>query len=370
MTTPVLDLRLRVPLERFELDVACAIGEHVTGLFGPSGSGKTTWLECIAGLRTNARGWLQFEGETWFDSERGIRLPSERRRTGYVPQNQRLFPHLDVLGNLRFAPTHAAEPGIGSAPAFPDILEILELVPLLARRTCELSGGERQRVALGRALAAAPRILLLDEPLASLDLALRHRILPFLRRVRDRFDIPILMVSHQPFELQALCDEIIAVHDGAIVARGKPTDVFSDPAVHPFGAPEGFENVLPGVHGGPGDAGSLVDLGPNGEGPTLRTPRLEAPAGVTVTVGIRAHDILLADRPVTGTSARNVLAATVDAIQREEGRDRVRVHLRLEELEGNPLLVEVTKDAVEELRIAPGRTMFLLLKSSAIAVYP
>ncbi|MEE3178395.1 MAG: ATP-binding cassette domain-containing protein, partial [Verrucomicrobiota bacterium] len=177
---------------------------RVTGLFGASGSGKTTWLETMAGLRRSARGFIQFGETVWLDSDARIDVPPEQRGIGYVPQDHLLFPHMTVRRNLQSGQQRAAVSGHDFKRMLEDVVDVLELDSLLERGVRELSGGERQRVALGRALCSGPRLLLLDEPLASLDLQLRLRILPFLQRVRDHFDVPMLVVSHNPIELQAL----------------------------------------------------------------------------------------------------------------------------------------------------------------------
>ena len=200
----MIELDVELPLARFTLEVRCALEEKVTAIVGPSGSGKTSLLESIAGLRPAARGRIAIDG----DDVSG--LPPERRRVGYVPQDIALFPHLDVRGNLTF----------GGRARFDDVVGILELAPLLDRAVASLSGGERQRVALGRALMTAPRLLLLDEPLAAVDQALRERVLEFLRRVRD-LGVPIIYVTHLPFEAMALAAWSVTLEKGKIVAQSK-----------------------------------------------------------------------------------------------------------------------------------------------------
>jgi molybdate transport system ATP-binding protein len=200
-------------LPGFHLVIDAAFDSPVTGIWGPSGAGKTTILELIAGLRHPAAGRITFDGQVLSDVAAGWALAPRRRRIGYVPQDLALFPHLSVEANLAYGRRFPA--GLEPGP----VVDLLEIRSLLSRRVPDLSGGEKQRVALGRALLAAPRLLLLDEPLASLDRALRAKILPALRRIRDELHIPIIYVSHEPFELEALCDEIICIENGLIVER-------------------------------------------------------------------------------------------------------------------------------------------------------
>jgi molybdate transport system ATP-binding protein len=227
MDNAALKLCFNVPLDRFTLDIDCECTHRVTGLFGPSGSGKTTLIESIIGLRKRARGYIACGASVWMDSEQLIFVKTEHRGIGYVPQDHLLFPHYNVRKNLECGVARSQSKGADFAAIFKEVVEVLELDSLLNRKTADLSGGEKQRVALGRALCSCPRVLMLDEPLASLDLELRDRILPFLIRVKDHLKIPILMVSHNPMELQALCDEVMVLREGKIIAQGSPQDVFT-----------------------------------------------------------------------------------------------------------------------------------------------
>jgi molybdate transport system ATP-binding protein len=191
-------------LAPFTLEVTAEMAAPVTGLFGPSGSGKTTVLELIAGLRMPEGGRILLDG-TEITS-----LPARERRVGYVPQDDALFPHLSVSRNIRYG---------ASAEPIEHIAEVLEIVPLLGRGVRKLSGGERKRVALARALASSPRLLLLDEPLAGVDHALRDRVLTYLRRIRDEFAIPMIYVAHDPLEVRAICDEVVVMEGGQVVDR-------------------------------------------------------------------------------------------------------------------------------------------------------
>jgi molybdate transport system ATP-binding protein len=207
---------LRLPLQPFTLEVEATLTAAASGICGPSGAGKTSLLELIAGLRRPAAGRVALDGEVLTDigsdTPRGVFLPARHRRIGYVPQDGALFPHLSVRGNLLYGRRDGEMPDA--------VVEVLGLGPLLDRGIPQLSGGERRRVALGRALAAGPRLLLLDEPLSGLDDALRERVLDHLRMVRDELGVPMLYVSHDLTEVAALCTELLVIERGRVVAHG------------------------------------------------------------------------------------------------------------------------------------------------------
>jgi molybdate transport system ATP-binding protein len=220
-------LGLRCRLGAFRLDIDARLEAPAVGLFGPSGAGKTTLLELVAGLRRPEAGVIRLDGEVLDDRAAGAWRAPEARRLGYVPQDGALFPHLSVERNLRYGLR-----GEDGAASFARVVEVLELGSHASKSVGQLSGGERRRVALGRALLSAPRLLLLDEPLAGLDAALRWRVLPYLRAVREAFGTPMLYVSHDPDEVVALCDEVLLLEAGRITARGTPTELFQ-PATEP-----------------------------------------------------------------------------------------------------------------------------------------
>ena len=367
MSSPVFEMHLRVPLDRFELVGEATSHCRVLGVFGPSGAGKTTLLEALAGLRTEASGRLCCAGEVWLDSRARCRVPASARGVGYVPQDLLLFPHRDVRANLAFGAERARRQDRDFDGTWREVIATLELEPLLGRRVDSLSGGERQRVALGRALCSGPRLLLLDEPLASLDQPLRHRILPFLLKVRDRFAVPMLVVSHNPVELLALCEEVIALRAGRVVAQGKPTAVLTRPELYAAAASEGFENILPARVRTQAPHATVLTLGGTGDGPDLTVHRFDAEPGHPVSVGLPANDILVATQPVAGISARNRLEATVTAV--ETIGHKVVLRVELVGLATPEVVVELTPDALTELALSPGRRVWLLLKSSSIAVY-
>lgn len=213
------------PLENFGLKLDLRIEGRVTALFGPSGSGKTTILDLIAGLRVPATGRIGLGDRVLTDIAQGIRMLPRNRRIGYMVQEGALFPHLKVEGNLRYGLPRRGRPS-GNVFKPEHVVDVLELAPLLDRSVARLSGGERQRVALGRALISQPELLLLDEPLGSLDRKLKARILPYLARVRDEFGIPMVVVTHAADEVMALCDHVVILQSGQVVGQGRPQDWF------------------------------------------------------------------------------------------------------------------------------------------------
>lgn len=360
---PVLDLKLSVPLDRFDLAVEMATTSQVTGVFGASGAGKTSLLKAIAGLKRRAQGQIRLGDRLCLDSAAGIYLPPEARDIGYVPQEGLLFPHQNVRQNLLAGAGRARRNGNAEAVSFERVCALLELEALLEREVATLSGGERQRVALGRALCSGPRLLLLDEPLAALDLPMRRRLLPYLRRLRAQLTVPMLLVSHDPTEIQALCDEVIALADGQVIARGTPREVLTDPAVFPLAQDGGFENLIPGTFHRRTDGSGFVRFAGGFE---LTVAHGQNAIGDQVMIGLPAHEILVATQSPQGLSARNILQATVREIRL---RDRLSV-ITAEVASGAlPLTVEVTRETPKELALEIGKAVFLIIKATSCRVY-
>jgi molybdate transport system ATP-binding protein len=208
---------VRLPLADFALEVDLAVEARVLGICGPSGAGKTSLLDLIAGLRRPESARVAVDGRVLTDTAAGVFLPVRAREVGYVPQDLALFPHLDVRRNLLYGCRNRGGDGGGDPlSGFGHVVEVLDIGPLLARRTGSLSGGERQRVALGRALLASPKLLVLDEPLANLDPVLRDRVLGYLQRVRDEFPVPMVYVTHSEAEVAALCDAVVRLERGRV----------------------------------------------------------------------------------------------------------------------------------------------------------
>ena len=287
----------------FALDVHFSVAPGgITALFGRSGAGKTSTVNVIAGLRRPDSGRIVLDGQTLFDSDSGVDVPPERRRIGYVFQEGRLFPHMTVAANLRYGMrrTAATERRID----FDHIVALLGLSDLLGRHPARLSGGEKQRVAIGRALLTCPRLLLIDEPLASLDAQRKGEILPFIYRLRDDLNIPVVYVSHLMEEIVRLADTVVLLSDGHVAAEGPLDEVMSRLDVRPLTGRYEAGAVITATVSGKDEVFDLTHL--DFAGGTIFVPQLDVAAGRTIRVRIRARDVSLAVSPPAGISILNV----------------------------------------------------------------
>ncbi len=354
----MIEARVDLPLARYHLRVDLTLGPGVTALMGPSGSGKTSLLELLAGLRRGGRGRITFGDTVWLDSSARLRLPPNARRVGYVPQDAGLFPHLTVRDNVFFG----ARPDDRAAETAIDTLEIR---PLLDRCPVSLSGGERQRVALARALATSPRLLLLDEPLASLDVALRGRILPYLTRIRDEWKVPCVYVTHNVGEALASAEHLVLLRDGVVESEGRPLALLSAPGVMGV-AQGGIENLMTGqivAHDGAGGI-TTVELV---HGLRVAIPLAAGRSvGSRLTLAIRAEDVLVSVEPVRGLSARNVYSARVTSLE-QTGVD-VTLRCALADASETHWLARLTPAAVDALGLTPGSRVWLAVKSHSISL--
>jgi molybdate transport system ATP-binding protein len=214
--------KISLPLADFTIEVDVELQRQVTAVFGPSGAGKTSLLDLIAGLRRPQSAFIQLNERVLTDTANRVEVPTRRRQIGYVPQDLALFPHLSVRQNLLYG--HTANVETNHLFSFDHVTQVLEIQSLASRSVTDLSGGEKQRVALARALLTSPRLLLLDEPLASLDLNLKSKIIPYLARIRDEFRLPMLYITHDPAEVRALCDEVLVLNRGRIITRSRATE--------------------------------------------------------------------------------------------------------------------------------------------------
>jgi molybdate transport system ATP-binding protein len=355
-----LDVAAEKRLGDFRLDARFRAGPGVTALFGASGAGKSSILAAVAGALRPDRGRIALDGEALFDSEGRIDRPMERRGVGWVFQDARLFPHLAVEANLRYGERRAR--GRPRTVQFDEVVAVLGIETLLARRPRDLSGGERQRVAIGRALLSQPRLLLMDEPLAALDAARKAEILPFLDRLKDAFALPVLYVTHSFAEVARLADRLVALEAGRVVAEGPVGDVLARPDLPLLSGRADAAAALDPVIADHDEARGLtrLDLG----GAELLVPRLDRPAGARVRALVLARDVLIATEAPRGISARNILSAEVVRLDaRPDGT--VLAALRLEGARVQ-LLSAVTRDAVEALALAQGRRVWAVVKSVAV----
>ncbi|WP_291547811.1 molybdenum ABC transporter ATP-binding protein [Bosea sp. (in: a-proteobacteria)] len=362
MTAPILDIAVSHRLGGFTLDAALQSQSRVTALFGPSGAGKSSLANVIGGLIRPDAGHVRIEGKTLVDVEAGSFVRPHRRRIGYVFQEARLFPHLTVRQNLLFG--HWFVPRAVRRPAELDkVLDLLGIGHLLRRRPGALSGGEKQRVAIGRALLAQPRLLLMDEPLASLDEARKAEILPYLERLRDEAGIPIVYVSHAMAEVARLANTVALVEAGRIVACGPTADILSriDLAGRP-GAPEA-STLLPAEVLGFDEPFGLARLAtPAGE---LLVGRGSLVAGQGLRVRIMASDVMLSLATPTGTSALNALPGTVAEIGERTGAGGSAVHLRVA-CGRQMLAVRLTAKSVFSLGLDLGTPVHAIIKGVSI----
>jgi molybdate transport system ATP-binding protein len=331
----------------------------ITALFGRSGAGKTTLVNLLAGLARPDRGRIAVGGEVLFSADQGIDVPPERRRLGYIFQEGRLFPHYSVRGNLSYG-----RKARGGAIGFDAVVALLGLGALLERRPGDLSGGEKQRVAIGRALLAQPRLLLMDEPLASLDAPRKAEILPFIERLRDELHLPVIYVSHAMEEIVRLADTLVLMSEGRVAAVGTVEELTSRLDLRPLTGRYEAGAVIRATVAGHDATYGLSELAfPGGR---LRVSHVAMPLGTPVRARIRARDVALATTRPTGISFRNIFAARVMEIAPERAPI---VDVRLDI--GTPaqpvaLWARVTARAAHELGLAPGREVFALVKTVAL----
>ncbi len=353
-------MTLAVDVERtvgaFTLEVRFASEGRVTALFGRSGAGKTTLVNLIAGLARADRGRIEVDGETLLDTERRIDIPAHRRRVGYVFQDARLFPHMSVRSNLlygrRLAPRRSRW---GTLAATVDLLGIGHL---LDRRPSGLSGGEKQRVALGRALLASPRLLLLDEPLAALDEARKADLLPYIERLRDEMRLPMVYVSHAIEEVARIADTMVVLGDGRAVATGPVDDILARSDLRPFTGQAEASTVLTATVVSSDDRGAIVLDHPAGR---LAVPGHQFPPGSMVRLQVRARDVAIAIGEPGRLSIRNRLAAHVTAVTAIEA-PMVEVTL---DAAGSILVASITRDAADALDLRPGVPVIALVKTAS-----
>jgi molybdate transport system ATP-binding protein len=357
-------LRHRFPAVQIDIAFA-APASGVTALFGPSGSGKSTVLAAAAGLLRPDFCRIAIDEQIIADTEEGIWLPPERRRIGLVFQDARLFPHMSVVTNLRYGLRRAPAGNVG----FDDVVELLGIAKLLPRKPHTLSGGERQRVAIGRALLAQPRLLLMDEPLASLDAARKADILPYLARLHAALRLPVLYVTHAFEEVAQLADSVVLLEAGRVLAAGSLAEIAAR-ADLPTARRDDAGAVLECTVLAHDPARQLTSLG-GGGGATLLVPLLAAAPGSAVRARIPAREVILA-RPgaadfAAAISLHNILAGTVRAVADDAARQATLVEVALGG-DGAAVLSRVTPDAVRRLGLVPGAPVLALVKSMSVEV--
>ncbi|WP_181295204.1 molybdenum ABC transporter ATP-binding protein [Pseudomonas sp. Q2-TVG4-2] len=361
MTTSQTGILARLQLRHpgFTLDVDLQLpGRGVTALFGHSGSGKTSCLRCIAGLERAGTGLLEVNGECWQDSASRSFVPPHRRALGYVFQDANLFAHLTVRHNLEFGMKRVA--AHLRRVVWSQAVELLGIGHLLERMPEHLSGGERQRVAIARALLTSPRLLLMDEPLAALDLKRKQEVLPYLERLHDELEIPVIYVSHSPDEVARLADHVVLLEEGRVIAQGGLHETLAR-----LDLPIAFSE----------DAGVVIESRVAEHDPTYHLTRLVFPGGDVLVaqrdeaIGhrlrfrVHARDVSLALERAEGTSISNLLPARVEQIVAADTPAHVLVRL---DAQGTPLLARITRRSADQLGVIEGKALWAQIKSVAL----
>jgi molybdate transport system ATP-binding protein len=338
-----IQVKLRINWPNFSLDAAFdAPGQGITALFGPSGCGKTSLLRSIAGLEPSALGHVSINGAVWQNDQHFI--PAHQRDVGYVFQEASLFPHLSVLGNVQFgrkrshAKTHSD---------LDVLIDLLGIAPLLNRKPQSLSGGERQRVGIARALAVNPQLLLMDEPLAALDLPRKQEILPYLERLHRELKLPVLYVTHSPDEVVRLAHHIVVVDAGRVVASGSVVDTLS-------------RVDLPIRLGD--DLGAVLHASVAYIDSQWKLARLDF-AGDAVRVRVLARDVSIAREKPTASTIQNVLPAHITDVVNDDQDGLILVRVMVGE---SALIARVTQRSVSELKLEPGQAVWIQVKSVAL----
>ena len=357
-----LSIRYELTRAAFSLDVDIELAmQGVTGVFGPSGAGKTTLLRCMAGLEKSDAGRLVVDGTAWEDSSAGINRASHRRQIGYVFQGARLFPHMNVSRNLEYG-LHRAKAG-NSAFDFDHVVNLLALENLLDRRPATLSGGEVQRVAIGRALLCAPRMILMDEPLAALDEARKEEVLPFIERLHAELKMPIVYVSHNIDEICRLCDQLVVMDAGRVMTQGGLQSVLLQTE----------QPILSGKEAGTVLFGRIQEYDLEFDltrvetaGSQLWVPGHFGSAPSELRLRVRANDVSICLKRPEKTSILNVMQATIEAVQDESSASML-AHLRAGD---DQILARITRRSWSELGLQPGDTVFAQIKSIAVRNRP
>lgn len=354
-----LQFSVRKAYEGFTLDCAGRFERGITAVFGPSGSGKTTLLNCVSGMLSPGDGDIEVDGAVIYSSSSGINMPPERRRFGYVFQQGALFPHMSVRQNVEYG--YKLTPRSERQFDPDDLAYLLGISHLMERGVSNLSGGERQRVALVRALASSPRLLLLDEPLASLDAAHRASILTHLKSISEQLGVPMVFVSHSLSEVLALAPKMYALDSGKMVAYGSTPEIMAHPSVARIADYGTLENIL-----------RARVLEPDNEDGTSRLaigdailvgPPTESRPGESVSVSIRSGDIILSLGPPPLTSARNAVPAVVRDVRETGGLALVYLDI------GEMIVAEVTPGSARQLGLIRGRDVHLVIKTNSILAF-
>lgn len=350
---------IRKLLGAFALDAWFQCDAGVTALFGKSGAGKTSIIQMIAGLTTPDNGSITIDGEAVYDSSTKLDISPENRQVGYVFQDARLFPHMNVRRNLEYG-SRRNRRAKDRKPAFDDVVDVLALAPLLDRQPHRLSGGERQRVAIGRALLSAPRLLLMDEPLASLDTERKMEILPFIDRVHRDFGTPVIYVSHSVDEILQLADDMVLIVNGGVAAAGPVEEVMNKPDLVRAAGDGNAGSVIPVWVDRCEPAYGIAVLAFVGGEFQVTAPGLRE--GDNLRIRVRARDVSLATSRPENVSVLNVFEGTVMTVNGlEHPQSDVAV-----DVGGATIWSQITRKSLDDLGIQPGSKVFAMVKAVAI----
>ena len=354
----MLSVNITKAFGSFRLETQFEVEEgSITAIFGKSGAGKTSTINAIAGLTRPDVGVIQIGNTTLFDQNLKINLPIYKRQIGYVFQDDRLFPHMTVRNNLIYGTPKTRD--VANSLNLTDITGLLELAPLLERRPRTLSGGEKQRVAIGRALLSNPKLLLMDEPLASIDVQHRFEILPFIQRVREKTGITIIYVTHALEEVIFIADQIILLSEGQVTAQGTVEEIMSRLDLHPMTSRFDAGAVISATYSGYDREFDLGEL--SFDGGTLRIAGLNAEIGIHLRAHIRARDVsLMLDKP-KDTSVLNVFKGELIEIRHEEG-PQLDLLINI----GTPLIARITRKSLNDLNLDIGSKVYAMIKAVAI----
>lgn len=353
----MIKIAVKQTLGQLKLDVDLMLPmQGITAVFGRSGAGKTSLINVLSGLTRPDDGVIAIGDNTIVDTQRGINLPPEKRQIGYVFQDARLFPHYSVEGNLRYGCVNQ------SPDNFQHVIDLLGIAHLLKRYPASLSGGEKQRVAIGRALLSNPSMLLMDEPLASLDLPRKQELMPYLEKLAREIKIPIVYVTHSLDEILRLADHMVMINQGKVVISGHINSVWGSPAMRPWLPSKEQSSLLSARVNFQHPDYALTQVMLNHDA-YLWVKRLERARGEWVRVRIHSNDVSIVRERPTQTSIRNVLAARIDKLHSVDEEERVEVRLRIGEAQ---LWANITLWAADELDLKVGDQVYAQIKGVSV----
>jgi molybdate transport system ATP-binding protein len=360
---PFLKFDIKLQRNGFLLNAKSEIENGITGIYGSSGHGKTTLLNVIAGLVEPDSGFIEINGETVFHAENKTNLPVRKRKVGYVFQDIRLFPHLSAKQNLRYGIDNNTTGNI----TFTEVVDILKIKPLLHKKPSECSGGEKQRIAIGRALLSGAQVLLMDEPFSAVDVNLRYQIIPFLHIINNRFQIPMLVVSHDLPDLLSLTNNLMLLKNGSVKARGQFQDLILDESNVDIMKGAGLYNVFNLYVSATLPTKNMMLLKSNAhefQVQALCQPTIdEMKIGRQTKVLIRPEDVSIALQPVEQISLRNQIEGTIEKIFSKDGFWFCLVDA------GEKILVEITEASGKNMNLEPGKKVWCLFKSAALKIF-